>query len=399
MTQKALTDRAAKKLADGWYHDHGHPGLYLQVGTGQSRSWVFRYSRKGDQRYMGLGPLHTISLVRARELARQCREQLLQGLDPLVERQKQRQAQQAEQARAITFKNAAEAFLDLHLNTFRNAKHRTQWRNTMATYAFGKIGGMVIADIQPHHVLACIEPLWVKKQETARRVHQRITRIFDYAITRGFRSGENPARHVIEALPRNTNGKNHHGAIPYIDLPLFVMELRGRDSCSARALEFCILTAARTGEVVGATWDEINFKTKVWTIPANRTKTGREHRVPLADRAIEILQGQDKRTKRPFPLGLTALLQCLQSFRPNSGYTVHGTARSSFMDWAHETTGFPKVVIDMSLGHAVGDKVEAAYRRGDLLEKRRQLMDAWNRFTAREPVHAPVETVVPLRRI
>jgi integrase len=360
---------------------------------------VFRYTHDGRQHYLGLGPLHTISLARARELAREYRELRLQGLDPLVERQKRRQAQLLEQARAVTFKNAAEAFFDLHLDTFRNAKHRTQWRNTLATYAFPKIGGMVIADIQPHDVLACIEPLWVKKQETARRVHQRITRVFDYAITRGFRTGENPARHVIEALPRNTNGKNHHGAIPYTDLPQFMMELRGRNSCSARALEFCILTATRTGEVVGATWDEINFKTRVWTIPASRTKTGKEHRVPLADRTIEILQEQDKRTKRPFPLGLTALLQGLQSFRPKSGYTVHGTARSSFMDWAHETTGFPKVTIDMSLGHAVGDKVEAAYRRGDLLEKRRQLMEAWSRYATSELSRRPAEPpVVPLRR-
>src|SRR5262249_17235666 len=159
------------------------------------------------------------------------------------------------------------------------------------------------------------------------------------------------ARHVIEALPRNTNGKNHHGAIPYTDLPQFMMELRGRNSCSARALEFCILTAARTGEVVGATWEEVNFKTKVWTIPATRTKTSKEPRVPWCDRAVEILQEQDKRTKKIFPLGLTALLQCLQSFRPKSGYTVHGF-RSCIMDWCHETTGFPKVVIDMSLGHA-----------------------------------------------
>jgi integrase len=397
MTQKGLTARTAQTAGDGWHHD-GH-GLYLQVtSNGSGRSWVFRYTHDGQQHYLGLGPAHTISLARARELAREYRELRLQGLDPLVERQKRRQAQLSEQARAITFKHAAEAFFDLHLDTFRNAKHRSQWRSTLATYAFPKIGGMIVADIQPADVLRCVEPLWTKKQETARRVHQRITRVFDYAITRGFRAGENPARHVIEALPRNMNGKNHHGAIPYTDLPQFMMELRGRNSCSARALEFTILTAARTGETIGAIWDEINLKTKIWTIPASRTKTGKEHRVPLADRAIEILQGQDRRTKKIFPLGLTALLQCLQSFRPGAGFTVHRTARSSFMDWAHETTGFPKVVIDMSLGHAVEDKVEAAYRRGDLLEKRRQLMEAWGRYTAGALARMPAESrVVPLR--
>jgi integrase len=272
------------------------------------------------------------------------------------------------------------------LGGFRNPKHRQQWRNTLATYAFPKIGSMVIADIQPSDVLACIESLWVSKQETARRVHQRITRIFDYSITRGFRTGDNPARHVIEALPRNTNGKAHLSAIAYQDLPAFMTELRARNTNSARALEFCILTATRTSEVVGAIWEEFNFKTKVWVIPATRTKTSKEYRIPLCDRAMQILQEQDRRTKRPFMLGPTAMLQCLQSLRPK--LTVHGTARSGFTDWAHESTGFPKVVIDMSLGHAVGDKVEAAYRRGDLIEKRRQLMDAWASYLARPSIVA-----------
>src|SRR5262245_51755206 len=228
----------------------------------------------GRQHYVGLGPAHTISLQRARELARECRELRLRGVDPLLERQRQRQALIVEQAKAVTFKDVAEAYLDLHLNSFKNAKHRAQWRSTLSSYVHPKIGNMTVAEIGPADVLRCIEPIWNTKRETASRVRQRIERIMDYAATRQYRSGDNPAAHVTESLPKTKNGKGHHAALPYAELPALMAELRNRNSLSARALEFTILATARTGEVIGATRDEVDLKAKTWTIPAERMKAG-----------------------------------------------------------------------------------------------------------------------------
>jgi integrase len=335
-----------------------------------------------------------VSLAHARELAQECRQLRLRGLDPLAERQKQRQAQITEQAKAVTFKEVAEAYLDLHLESFRNPKHRQQWRSTLATYVYPKVGHMAPADINPADALRCIEPIWNTKRETATRVHQRLVRILDYAATRGYRSGDNPAAHITEALPKGRNG-GHHAALPYHDLPALTAELRSHDSLSARALEFTILTGARTGETIGATWDEIDLKARTWTIPAGRMKAQEEHRVPLCDRAIEILQRLDQREGRPFPLSNMAMLELVRGMQP--GITVHGF-RSTFMDWAHECTNYPKVVIDKALAHKVADKVEAAYRRGDLFEKRRRLMAEWGRFATSEVVRRSGQArVVPLR--
>src|SRR5262245_20343463 len=295
----ALTARAAQHAPDGWHHDQH--GLYLQVtNDGAGRSWVYRYAIGGRQRYVGLGPAHTISLATARELARECRELRLRNIDPLLERQRQKQALVAEQAKAVTFKDVAEGYLGLHLDSFKNEKHRAQWRSTLATYVYPKIGNITVADIGPADVLRCIEPIWNTKHETASRVHQRVARILDYAATRQFRTGDNPAAHVTEALPKIKNGEGHFAALPYSELPALMAELRERDWLSAKALEFTILTAARTGEVIG--WSEFDLKAKTWTIPADRMKAGQEHRVPLSDRAVEILQGMDRRNKRLFPL-------------------------------------------------------------------------------------------------
>jgi integrase len=218
-------------------------------------------------------------------------------------------------------------------------------------------------------------------------VHQRITRILDYATTRQYRAGDNPAAHVTEALPKPKNGKGHHAALPHNELPALMAELRERNSLSAGALEFTILTAARTGEVIGATWDEIDLKARTWTIPAERMKAGKEHKVPLCDRAVEILQGLDQRSKRLFPLSNMAMAELLKGLRPN--VTVHGF-RSTFMDWCHECTNHPKAVIDMALAHKVEDKVEAAYRRGDLFVKRIKLMAAWGQFCGKTPISSAV---------
>jgi integrase len=381
MKRKVLSARTVQTIGDGWHPD-GY-GLYLQVTNhGAGRSWVYRYSMGGRQRYIGLGPAHTISLARARELARECRELRLRGIDPLLERQRQKQALIVEQAKAITFKDVAEAYLDLHLDSFRNPKHRQQWRNTLATYVYPKIGNITVADIGPADVLRCIEPFWNTKRETASRVRQRVERIMDYATTRQYRTGDNPAAHVTESLPKTKNGKGHHAALPYAELPTLMAELRNRDSLSAKALEFTILTAARTGEVIGAIRDEIDLKAKTWTIPAERMKAGKEHKVPLCNRAVEILQDLDRRTKRLFPLSNMAMAELLKGMRPS--VTVHGF-RSTFMDWAHECTNHPKVVIDMALAHKVGDKVEAAYRRGDLFIKRTKLMAAWSEYCEKAP--------------
>jgi integrase len=392
MKQKVLSARTVQTIGDGWHHDQH--GLYLQVtANGAGRSWVYRYTIDGRQRYIGLGPAHTISLAKARELARECRELRLRGIDPLVERQRQKQALIAEQAKAVTFKDVAEAYLDLHLDSFRNPKHRQQWRNTLATYVYTKIGGMTVADIGPADVLKCIEPIWNTKRETTSRVRQRIERILDYATARQYRTGDNPAAHVTESLPKNKNGRGHFAALPYTELPAFMQELRERDSLSARALEFTILTAARTGEVIGATKDEIDIKTRIWTVPASRMKAGKEHKVPLCNRAIEILQGLDQRTKNLFPLSNMGMAELLKGMR--AGGTVHGM-RSTFMDWAHECTNYPKVVIDKALAHAVSDKVEAAYRRGDLFAKRTKLMSAWADFCGKPAVVS--SGVVPFRK-
>jgi integrase len=394
--------RRAIFLADGG-------GLYLQctvaLDGAVTRSWVFKYElggktlkignkkekRKGTRHEIGLGPLHTISLVEARDRAKLLRQQLLDGLDPMVERRKREQALIAERAKSVTFKQVAEMYLDLHLDEFKNAKHQAQWCSTLATYAYPKIGGMTVADVGPADVLRVIEPIWKEKRETATRVRQRIRKILDYAAEREFRSGDNPAANIT-SLPKGKNGKEHHAALPYGELPAFMQELRNRDSLSARALEFTILTAARTGETIGAT-DEFDLKAQVWTIPGERMKAGKTHKVPLCARALAILHDLPRHGDRIFPIGITAMLELLRGMRP--GLTVHGF-RSSFMDWAHEQTSFPKTVVDMALAHTVGDKVEAAYRRGDLFKKRTALMKAWGDYCSSKPVISAADNVVPI---
>jgi integrase len=362
--------------------------LYLQIVRDRThsdrvyRSFVFRYELAGRRHDLGLGGTHTVSLAEAREKARKYRQDLLDHVDPLLERRKQQQALIAERAKAITFKQVAEDYLALHLDSFRNAKHRQQWRNTLAQHVYGKIGSMAVGDIGPAHILGVIEPLWITTHVTAKRLRQRIRKILDYAAERELRSGDNPAASITSLPKQMGNGKAHHAALPYAELPAFMAELRPRPSLTAQALTFTILTAARTGETLGASWSEIDLKTKTWTIPATRMKAGKEHRVPLTPDMLEILDKLPRGQDRIFPLSKTAMAELLRGIR--STVTVHGF-RSTFMDWAHEQTAFPNAVIDMSLAHTIGDKVEAAYRRGDLFPKRRKLMDAWAAYCARPP--------------
>jgi integrase len=382
----SLTVRFVQHAPIGWHGDGR--GLYLQV-TENGRSWVYRFTMNGRQRYMGLGPAADVSLAEAREKALGARKLRLDGIDPLEERQRQKQAAIIERAKAVTFKNVAEAYLELHLDGFRNPKHKQQWRNTLATYAYPKLGNMTVADIGPADVLRCIEPHWNTKRETASRVRQRIERILDYATSRQYRTGDNPAAHVVESLPKG-KVRGHHAALPYADIPAFMAELRTRKSLSALALEFTILTCARSGETLGATWDEVDLQTRTWTVPSSRMKSGREHKVPLCNRAVEILQSLDQRSERVFPRSPMAMPELLKTMRP--GITVHGF-RSSFRDWAAETTNFPNHVVEMALAHTIGDRVERAYRRGDLFVKRVKLMESWALYCEKAPISA---TVIPL---
>jgi len=374
--------------------------LYLQAtiakdGAAVNRSWLFRYEMDGERHDMGLGPLHTLGLADARQRALELRQQIKRGLDPLDERKEAkaaRLANKAQQAKAVTFKQCAEMYLDVHADRWKNPKHRAQWRSTLETYAYPVIGDLAVADIEEPHLLKILQPIWKRIPETASRLRARIENVLGYATASRFRHGDNPARwrgHLKTLLGGAQKDVEHHAALPFLEAPAFMAELRNRKSTSARALEFLILTASRTNEVIGATWDnEIDLKTKTWTIPAGRMKAGVEHRVPLCDRAVEILKALPHRGVHVFagadgkPLSNMALLQMLRGLRP--GLTVHGF-RSSFRDWAAERTNYPNHVAEMALAHKISDKVEAAYRRGELLAKRTKMMTEWSRFLAKLP--------------
>jgi integrase len=357
---------------------------------------------------MGLGSLDTNGLSEARERARVCRQLLLDKIDPIEHCRKVIENHAVQAAKNKTFGEVAAAYLKAHAHEWKNPKHAWQWEQSL-TKEVKAITNLPVNAIDTSHILHVLEPIWPEKPETASRIRGRIERVLAYATAAQYRTREsgNPARwdgHLEELLgskvlaqraKRTRTGKSgHHAALPYADLPQLMTMLRRLDSLSARALEFTVLTAARTSETIGANWSEIDLETKTWTLPGKRMKAGKEHRVPLSGRAVHILeQLSGSRTGRVFPLSNMAMLQCLRGLR--SGLTTHGF-RSTFMDWAHERTAFPKVVIDMALAHQVGDKVEAAYRRGDLFEKRRQLMYAWCGYCT---THAAADAVTPIRRV
>jgi integrase len=359
----------------------------LQTSLGNEgnvrRSWVFSYERDGKRRTVGLGPIHTTSLKRARQRAQELREQLLDQLDPLTEKRKVRQARLAEKAKAITFHEVMEMYLKAHRSKWRSKVHADQWASSMKRYALPRIGAMSVADIDTAVVVRLLEPFWKEKARTADRVRNRIESVLDYATVREFRRGDNPARwknHLSEIFPAAPKVE-HFAAIHYDELPAFVAELRQHSTVPAKALEFLILTVARTGRVVAAVWDEIMWDEGAWVIPAARMKRDREHVTPLCDRAKEILAALEAARvpglRRTFPIGVDAMYRLLVELRP--GLTVHGL-RSSFYDWATERTGTADIVIKMALSHAVGDKTERAYRRGQLFEKRRRLAQQWQDF-------------------
>ena len=371
-------------------------GLYLQVAGSGTKSWLFRYKSPvtAKQREMGLGSLNLVPLAAARDIAVECRRQVLSGLDPLEERARNKRARHLEQARSITFQEAAELCIASKKPEWKNAKHAQQWTNTLTTYAYPVFGTLSVSDLDTDLVLKAIEPIWISKAETASRVRQRIETVWDWARARKYVEGENPARlrgHLDKILAKTAKVKRvkHHAAVPYKQIANFMATLRSRKGSSALAMEFMILTAARTGEVRGARWQEIDLATKVWTIPADRMKAGKEHRVPLCDRALQILNSM-KSNRNPdefvFPgwkagTGLSdgAMLALLRKMDVGP-YTPHGF-RSTFRDWAaEEAHQFSNETVELALAHTIKNKAEAAYRRGDQLERRRELMAAWSEY-------------------
>ena len=322
----------------------------------------------------------------------EARKLLLEGVDPIAARHEVRMHARTVAARGMTFKQCAENFVAAHESSWRNEKHRGQWKSTLSRYAYPIIGDLPASAIDTALVIKIIEPIWKEKAETASRLRGRIESVLDWAAVRGFRTGDNPARwrgHLEKLLPARGTIKavKHHAAIPYREMPEFMAALREREGISARALEWTILTAVRTGEAIGARRLEIDHAAKTWTIPGDRMKSRREHRVPLSARALEILSMLPREDEFVFPgarkgvpLSNMAMLELMRGIKP--GYVPHG-CRSTFRDWAAETTNYPNHVVEMALAHVVGDKVEAAYRRGDLFEKRRRLMSDWARYCSR----------------
>jgi integrase len=378
----ALTVQRLK--APGLYGDGA--GLWLKISPAGTKSWVFRFMVSGKARSMGLGPLAAASLSDARQKAQEARRLILGGADPLEIR---RASKALQAANAMTFEQCTQACIASYSPSWRNPKHRQQWTSTMKTYVYPLLGKLPVGAVAVEHVMKVLEPIWTEKPETAARVRGRIEAILDWATALGYRNGENPARwkgHLANLLPARLKVRRvkHHAALPYDQIAKFMADLRVQEGVSARAFEFAILTACRTSEAIRAAWDEINFETNTWTIPGERIKAGKEHRVPLSSRSIAILQEMLKIRQGPFvfpggrknqPLSTMAFLMTLRRMK-RTGITAHGF-RSTFRDWCAEQTNFSREVAEMSLAHAIGDKVEAAYRRGDLFEKRRQLMDAW----------------------
>jgi len=374
----------------------GVDGLALQVTGRGARSWVLRVRAAGQQREMGLGSFPSVTLGEARDRARALRAQLASGGDPVAQRQAVRSAAEADRAAQQTFETLAAQYIHQHAQGWKNAKHAAQWAATLKTYAEPVLGRLLVRDITTAHVIKLLDPIWLTKTETATRVRSRLELVLDFGAARGLREGPNPARwrgNLDAALPRpNKVAKvQHHAAVPVAEVATVMVRLRQQRGMGARALEFAVLTAARSGEVRGATWAEFDLGKALWTVPAERMKAAREHRVPLSAPAMALLAALPKgKAGAPVfaaPRGgmLSDMTLSAVMRRMGLGAVPHGF-RSTFRDWAAEHTNDPAEVAEMALAHAVGDKVEAAYRRGDLFEKRRRMMDNWANFLGSAPV-------------
>jgi integrase len=389
MPLKTLTNLQVNTIKKPGYHrDPLTVGLYLQVrrsGRGVSRSWLYRYNSPltGELRWLGLGSVEVVPLANARKLAQAYRRVVrIERRDPIEERRTTKAEALKASASAMTFAECCNAYISQHGPAWANDKHAKQWRSTLdrACEAFGKV---VVADVETATIVACLTPIWETTPETGSRLRSRIEKVLDWATAAELRQGSNPAKwqgHLEHLLKRKPRSKHHH-AMPWQEVPAFMATLRERDSLSARALEFCILTAARTAEVIGARWDEIDFRSKVWTVSAERMKAKVEHRVPLSGRAVEVLKGIKHEGDLIFPLSNMAMLEMLRGTAGN-GYVTHGF-RSSFRDWAGEASHFPRDVIEFALAHKLPDKTEAAYRRESAVEKRRKLMQTWANYCAK----------------
>ena len=398
------TVRAARKpgkLPDG-------DGLYLQIGAHQNaKSWLFRFEKIGKQHEMGLGPYPSMSLAAARDAARECRKLRDAGIDPLQHRRDRedqaRQAAKARSAQSRTFKQAATEYINDQKAGWRNAKHSAQWQATLGAYAYPRIGAMAIGDVDTDAVLSVLRPIWTTKTTTATRVRQRIEKVLQAEKALGNRTGENPALwrgHLDTILPRPTklHRVTHHAEVAYGDVPALYSELRQKQTTASRALVFTILTAARSNEVRGARWSEIDLPNRLWSVPAERKKSGNAFRVPLSTAAVALLESlaEERRKKiaggmqpqddlifagaRPSkPISENTMRKMLQEDMGHVGKTVHGF-RASFRDWIQQTGAAAREVAEVAMSHAVADETEAAYLRGDMIERRRKLMDAWGRY-------------------
>jgi integrase len=393
-------------------------GLYLHIKSPNAASWSRRYERDGKAHELGIGPFKLLSLAEARERNRAISLLLLDGHDPIAARKAKRAELAASAARLITFKECAEAYIAANRAQWRSADHGRQWLSSLARFVYPLIGGINVGAVGVPEVLKVLEQsvparagfpagkFWTVRPETADRVRGRLQLVLSFAAARGHRdAGENPAawerlRHVLPA-PTKLARVVQHAAMPFADVPALMAALAGREDVAARALQFLILTAARSGEVLAATWDEIDLDNAVWTVPATRMKAGKEHRVPLAPQAIELLRSLPTEAGNPFlflgprgqALTSSTFLRALKA--AGSDVTLHGF-RSSFADWAHERTGTAGIVIELALAHSVGDKVEQAYRRGDLFNKRRRLMEQWSAFCTSPAKPAKGNNVVVL---
>lgn len=375
-----LTAMKIKTLTEPGRYTDGD-GLMLIVATGGARSWMLRARIDGKRRDIGLGSLKVLTLAEARAKATELRRQIAQGIDPIAERKKVEDP-------VPTFREAATLVHEEHKAAWKNGKHQEQWINTLTTYAFPKLGDRLVNDIEGPVIRDVLAPIWLAKPETARRVRQRIGAVLDWSYAKGYRPTEAPMRSLSKGLPRQPRKDGHFAAMPFTDVPKLIVRLRERSSVGRFAMEALILTAARSGEIRGATWSEIDLEAGMWTVPANRMKMGRVHHVPLAPEAVDVFRRAEALrvpcSDLVFPgqrlknqLSDMTLLKVMRDME--TGVTVHGF-RSAFRDWVAEETSYPGEVAEAALAHAIPNKVEAAYRRTDFLEKRRSLMREWAAF-------------------
>jgi integrase len=403
--QRLTAAQVSKLKSKPGRHPDGD-GLYLDVTDEGVASWTYRFTMLGrSERNMGLGPLRDIGLADARGLAADARRLKRAGIDPLEQRRAARVAVALEAARAMTFRQCAEAYIEAHKAGWRNAEHRRQWSATLASYAYPKIGHLPVSAVDVGLVLKIIEPLWRTRTETASRLRGRIELVLDWATARGYRQGENPARwrgHLENLLPRRraVQKVKHLSAVPYSEVPALMAQLRGADEIPARCLEFTILAAARSGETLGARWPEIDLSARLWTVPAEHMKGGREHLVPLVDRTVAILEAQAALRINDLvfpgrdedrPLSKTTLIRVLRRLGHREA-VVHGF-RASFATWAAERTSYPHEVREAALAHAIPSAVERAYRRTTMLDRRRRLMADWAAYCCSGGPALPAEVV------